>query len=73
MPKYRLTENHPIIKRFQELCDKADDLGLTIDYRGQPTVIDNDSGETYYLEDIEPDHLFSEFPPKTEYKLTFKK
>jgi len=75
MPTFRLLEESPFFKKFDELCCKADELGLRIEFGGCNTnlvVIDTTTSKSYELKDIEPHHWIEEFPPQTEYKLTYE-
>jgi hypothetical protein len=73
MPRMYLKENHPTMIKLAKLCEYADKLGLSIEFTGYGVYFIQDDGKDYRVEDIEPDHIVTHFPPSTEYKLTYEK
>lgn len=71
----RLRSHHPTMEKFNKLCEYAEDLGISVEWRGQDVIIhDNQRGKDLppiFLENIEEGHWFSSFPPNTEYKLVY--
>ena len=75
MTTYRLKENHPLMIAFDELCEKADELGVRLEFLGHRTIV-YFNGKEYDLEDIEYPYqanTVNSFPPVTEFKLTYEK
>ena len=75
--RLRLKDNHPTAIKLIKLFDLADELGIRLSYQSQGGIRvedkDRDSSlPPLYLEDIEDDHWFEEFPPSTEYKLVYE-
>ncbi len=74
-PRLRLKDNHPTAVKIAKLCDLADELGITLSFYGQRVVVEDRERDKelppLYLEDIEDDHWFEEFPFTTEYKLVY--
>jgi len=77
MSKFRLKESHEFSKRFEELCKKADELGIHIEWvysNVYPTrVTDTINNKEYELKDNDSGEICYQFPPNLEYKLTFEK
>ena len=77
MSKFRLNDNHEFSKRFSELCQKADELGIDIEFpysNTSPTVIrDQKNEKDYYLVDIDSNEAVSTFPPYLDYKIIYEK
>lgn len=72
--RYRLKDDHPLKKRLDELCEKAEELQIYITFFGNRTLIcDLQTNKIYDLEDLDSGECIMEFPPKLEYKLTFEK
>lgn len=73
---YRLKESHEFSKRFEELCAKANELGIGIQWNYSnvmPTwVTDTQNNKEYQLKDADSSENCSEFPPTFEYKLVFE-
>jgi len=68
--KVTLKKSHPASKAMKELCDKAEELGLVIDWHGDPISIWHE-GEPFELVDTENENTYMyEFPPEFKYKLT---
>lgn len=62
----RLTHEHSHMKKFQELCNKADELGIRVEFMGTRTLVYLNEQE-YDLEDPDsPYEALSTFPPTTE-------
>ena len=75
--RLRLKDNHPTAIKLIKLFDLANELGIRLSYQSQGGIRvedkDRDSSlPPLYLEDIEDDHWFEEFPPSTEYKLVYE-
>jgi hypothetical protein len=75
--KYRLTSAHPFQARFEELCAKAEELGLNLMFYGGALVVTDHLSEDkqrYNVLDIEGDSItMDSFPPITEYKIVYDK
>ena len=75
--KYRLTSAHPLPARFEELCAKAEELGLDLMFYGGALVVTDHLSEDrqqYEVIDIEGgDITMDSFPPITEYKIVYDK
>jgi hypothetical protein len=75
--KYRLTSAHPLQARFEELCAKAEELGLSLMFYGGALVVTDHLSEDrqqYEVIDIEGgDITMDSFPPITEYKIVYDK
>ena len=71
MTRYlRLKENHPVQKKYEELCAFADKLGISVSlgrFCSRVTHGDRDY-ELRYIDDDEP---VRELPPSTETKLVY--
>lgn len=76
MKQYRLKEEHEFSKRFEELCAKANELGIDIQWNYSnviPTwVKDTKNNKEYQLKYTDGGETVSEFPPTFEYKLVFE-
>jgi len=76
MANYRLKDSHEFSKRFEELCIKANELGIDIQWNYSnvmPTwVKDTKTGKEYQLKDVDSNEHIHEFPPTFEYKLVFE-
>ena len=77
MSKFRLTSAHPVQARFEELCAKAQELGLNLEFYGGTLVVTDHLSEgkqSYNVIDIEGvDIAMVNFPPITEYKIVYDK
>ena len=75
MARYKLKADSEFTKRFDELCSKAEELGIDISWpysNTQPTVVtDLKNQESYELRDVDNSEFLNSFPPMYEYKLTF--
>jgi hypothetical protein len=75
--KYRLTSAHPLQARFEELCAKAEELGLDLMFYGGALVVTDHLSkdrQRYEVIDIEGgDITMDSFPPITEYKIVYDK
>ena len=75
--KFRLTSAHPVQARFEELCAKAQELGLNLEFYGGTLVVTDHLSEgkqSYNVIDIEGvDIAMVNFPPITEYKIVYDK
>jgi hypothetical protein len=69
----KLKDNHPFMRKVSALFDYMQTVGVTIEVGSQRTiVIDNESGESYILKDIDGDGInnnMTAFPCSCEYKL----
>jgi len=74
--EYRLKDSHDFVKRFEELCKKADELGIDITWNYSnvmPTwVKDTRNNKEYQLRDSDSNEIGYQFPPTFEYKLVFE-
>jgi hypothetical protein len=70
-----LKDNHPIAEKFNKLCALADELGISIVFLGQSTILQVADRERdlppILIEDIECGEGIGEFPPGTECKLVY--
>ncbi len=69
--KYKLKDNHPTMIKIQQLNDKVEELGLSIDFRyGKSVVVeDTDFPDLYFsLEDLEGGNVLG-LPLIFEYNL----
>ncbi len=67
-----LTDKHPVMQKFNQLCALADDLGISLSFYGHRTHIEDADGNCFDVEDIESsDHPMSDFPPCTEVRLAY--
>ena len=75
--KFRLTSTHSVQARFEELCAKAQELGLDLMFYGGALVVTDHLSEgkqSYNVLDIESvDIAMVNFPPITEYKIVYDK
>lgn len=69
-----ITENHPFMKKVNELYDKMEELGIRIEYAGAGglKITDTNSNKEYMLKDIGTSECLSYFPTGIEFKLTFE-
>lgn len=75
MSTFTLTDQHPTVKKLDQIFELAKTLGITIWHtRAGYTMVDDDTtGKSYYLTDVENRSNMMPFPPVTEYKLTYEK
>jgi len=71
---FSLKEDHPFMKKVNELCEIMDKLGITIDltYDGL-LMIDKTKGDRFKIRDMDSMEPCQDFPPPFEFKLTFYK
>jgi hypothetical protein len=74
MATKRITENHPFMKKVNELYDLMENLGICIEYdnMGGFNIVDTETNQTYKLKDLEGSHSLDSFPTGFEFKLTFE-
>lgn len=74
MSTYKLKEDSDFFKRFQELCQKAEELEIDISWAYSNTiptwVKDKKTGIEYQLKNSDDNEFVYEFPPSLEFKLT---
>ena len=74
--KLRLTDTNPTTVKLNKLIDLAGELGIRLWFTNQVILVEDRDRDAslpdLYMEDIEPDHWFEEFPPSTEFKLTYE-
>lgn len=75
MARFRLTENHPTYKKFSQLCAKAEELGLSLQFYHNRCVLTDAEvkDKDFLITEVDDGQDISEFPPTFEYKLTFEK
>lgn len=72
MTIYKLKREHPAAVAFENLCKKAEELGILMVAHGGINEVCYD-GRVYQLKDLEDGgHCATEFPPLMDYKLTFE-
>ena len=77
MGRFRLTSDHPTIKKLDKLFAFADELGLSIEFLGNRTVImDSDHPDLQFdFDDIEDESVTGSIvsiPYNLGYKLTYE-
>jgi len=77
MTRFRLLPEDGFQQRFEQLCEKANELGISITWSYSnvvPTIVtDTRTNKEYQLRDQDSSEHGYEFPPTLEYKLTFEK
>src|ERR1700722_18202390 len=69
----RLRDNHPTMIKLSKLWDLAEELGITISFMGQATIVDDeDQEQSFRMEDAESGDPVGEFPVAFEYKLIYE-
>lgn len=66
--RYRLKDNHEHMKKYDKLCQFADDLGIRLYFYNNKSIAEID-GTEYDVEDLESPQPPSDFPPALEVKL----
>jgi len=71
-----LKDNHPTMVKFNKLCDYAEELGLTISFCNNSTVIEDTKRDpklpTLFVEDNEDGTPVGVFPPGLEFKVVYE-
>ncbi len=72
--QFRLKEHHSTYQKYQQLYELADKLGITLCFAAGVCVIEDvdKPGITFYLEDIEDNHIITSFPHPTETKIVYR-
>ena len=69
----RLNDNHPTMKKFNELCDKAHALGLSLTFNSYGVCSLQDEAypnTTFYVRDLDQSETpCEEFPPTLDFKI----
>ena len=67
-----LTDKHPVMQKFNQLCDLANELEISLSFFGHRTLIEDGNGNVFDVEDIDDsDHGVSDFPPCTEVRIAY--
>jgi len=70
-----LKENHSTAIKVSKLMDLADELGISFSFSGQRVLLQDSDRDpnlpNLFVEDIEDNHWFEEFPFVTEYRLVY--
>lgn len=75
MPKqFKLKEHHPTFQKFEELREKAEELGLNLSFQsGYCILTDVDNPNIrFYVQDIECEGNVFSFPPTNETKIIYR-
>ena len=71
---FKLKDSHENMKKFKQLMDRAEELGIVISCGEGPMFVTfSGDKQTYSVEDIEDNRDVCEFPPVFEFKVTFSK
>lgn len=72
--QFRLKPHHSTYIKFQQLTEKAEELGLTLSFIGDVCILtDADKpGIDFRVEDIEENTSVGSFPHGTEIKIVYK-
>lgn len=73
----KVTSKHSVHKAFSELCKKAEELDIQIEFLGHNTIITH-KGKTYFLADEETASKYDfesldSFPPIFDFALLLEK
>lgn len=74
MARKRLTDNHPFMKKVNELYEYMEKQGITIEYPGgnKLIIIDHSNQQEYDLLDQDSNEGIMVFPAGVEFKLSFE-
>lgn len=73
---HKLLDGHPTLAKLQQLFELAEKLGILIDYTHSNCMVyvtDTKLNLQFELKDIDDNRPVRQFPPHSEYKLTFEK
>ena len=70
---FYLRDDDPTLIKFNKLCELAEDLGITLRFKGNNCFIEDrdrvPNSPPIFLRDTEKAYSFDTFPPTTEYML----
>lgn len=78
MSRFRLKEDHPFMQKFNQLWDKAEELGIQLRPAGTGLeAVDTLTNTVYEVRDVEDNGhagcFHVAFPPEFDFKLVYEK
>jgi hypothetical protein len=72
--QFKLKEHHTTYIKFQQLVEKAEELGLTLSFIGDVCILTDEEkpGIDFRVEDIEDNTSVGSFPHGTEIKIVYR-
>lgn len=68
----RLTDKHPTMIKLEKITALCEELGISITFLGTTTLVrDKDQPGEFDMDYGNRDDIVQEFPPTTEYRLTY--
>lgn len=73
MARFRLKDNHPLVKNLEKIFELFDDLGISFSVDYNYGVLIDYKGETFSIVELDDGRKITSIPPALEYKIIIDK